>query len=74
MISGRRNILNVDIDMGMCYKTSGVNTNPTTDDQKWYVSYSFYRENGTLIGEKKFELDQSVASINRLGSSNDSNR
>ena len=53
---------NVDMDMGMYYKTSGVNTNPTTDDQKWYVSYSFYKEDGSLIGEKKFELDQSVAS------------
>jgi hypothetical protein len=53
---------NVDIKFGMYYKTSGVNTNPTTDDQKWFVSYSFYREDGSLIGEKKFELDQSVAS------------
>ena len=44
--------------MGMYYKTSGVNTNPATEDQKWYVTYTFYRENGTLIGEKKFELDQ----------------
>src|SRR3989337_1147124 len=53
---------NVDIKFGMYYKTSGVNTNPTTEDQKWFVSYSFYRENGSVIGEKKFELDQSVAS------------
>ena len=53
---------NVDIKFGMYYMTSGVNTNPTTDDQKWFVSYSFYREDGSLIGEKKFELDQSVAS------------
>ena len=57
-----RHFKDVDIDMGMYYKTSGVNVNPTTDDQKWYVSYSFYREDGSLIGEKKFELDQSVAS------------
>ncbi len=53
---------NVDIKFGMYYKTSGVNTNPTTEDQKWFVSYSFYREDGSLIGEKKFELDQSAAS------------
>ncbi|MFZ2322799.1 MAG: hypothetical protein WAV89_03775, partial [Ignavibacteriaceae bacterium] len=52
----------VDIYMGMYYKTSGVNTNPATEDEKWYVNYSFYREDGSLIGEKKFELDQSVAS------------
>ena len=64
----------VDIDMGMNYMTSGVNTNPTTEDQKWFVSYSFYRENGTLIGEKKFELDQSVASIDRVVISKDSSR
>jgi len=52
----------VDIKFGLYYKTSGVNTNPTNNDQKWYVTYTFYRENGTVIGEKKFELDQSVAS------------
>ncbi len=57
-----RHFKDVDIDMGIYYKTSGVNTNPTTEDQKWYVSYSFYREDGSLIGEKKFELDQSVSS------------
>ena len=57
-----RHFKDVDIKMGMYYMTSGVNTNPTTDDQKWYVNYSFYREDGSLIGEKKFELDQSVAS------------
>jgi hypothetical protein len=57
-----KHFANVDMYMGLYYKTSGVNTNPTTEDQKWYVSYSFYRENGTLIGEQKFELDQSVAS------------
>lgn len=52
----------VDIKFGVYYKTSGVNTNPTTEDQKWYVTYAFYRENGTVIGEKKFELDQTIAS------------
>ena len=52
----------VDIKFGVYYKTLGVNTNPANDDQKWYVTYTFYRENGTMIGEKKFELDQSVAS------------
>ncbi len=42
--------------------TSGVNTNPANDDQKWYVSYTFYREDGSVIGEQKFDLDQSTAS------------
>jgi hypothetical protein len=53
---------NVDIKFGLYYMTSGVNTNPANDDQKWYVSYSFYDSAGVLIGEKKFDLDQSAAS------------
>ncbi|MCA9380803.1 T9SS type A sorting domain-containing protein, partial [Candidatus Dojkabacteria bacterium] len=57
-----RHFKDVDIKMGVSYKTSGVNVNPTTDDQKWWVSYSFYREDGSMIGEKKFELDQTTAS------------
>ena len=57
-----KHFANVDIKFGLYYKTMGVNTNPINDDQKWYVTYTFYRENGTVIGEKKFELDQSVAS------------
>ena len=32
-----KHFANVDIDMGMSYMTSGVNTNPTTDDQKWFA-------------------------------------
>ena len=58
----QRHWANADIKFGMYYMTSGVNTNPANDDQKWYVTYTFYRENGTMIGETKFELDQSVAS------------
>ena len=42
--------------------TQGVNTNPATEDEKWYVSFTFYREDNSVIGETKFELDQSVAS------------
>ncbi|MCB9249406.1 MAG: hypothetical protein H6613_13100 [Ignavibacteriales bacterium] len=57
-----RHFKDVDIKMGVSYKTSGVNVNPTTDDQKWWVSYSFYKEDGSMIGEKKFELDQTTAS------------
>ena len=57
-----RHFANVDINLGMYYMTSGVNTNPANDDQKWYVSYTFYREDGSVIGVKKFELDQSTAS------------
>jgi hypothetical protein len=57
-----KHFANVDINFGMYYMTSGVNVNPVNDDQKWYVLFTFYRENGTVIGEKKFELDQSVSS------------
>ena len=57
-----RHFKDVDIKTGVYYMTSGINTNPTTEDQKWYVSYSFYREDGTMIGEQRFDLDQSAAS------------
>ena len=57
-----RHFANVDINLGMYYMTSGVNTNPANNDEKWYVSYTFYREDGSVIGMKKFELDQSTAS------------
>jgi hypothetical protein len=43
-------------------KTEGVNTNPTTDDQKWYISFSFTNELGVLMGEVKLPVDQSTAS------------
>ncbi|MCH8942638.1 MAG: T9SS type A sorting domain-containing protein [Bacteroidetes bacterium] len=53
----------VDIKFGMYYMTSGVNTGTSlTDDEKWYVSFTFYREDGSVIGETKFELDQTAAS------------
>ncbi len=57
-----RHFKDVDIKFGFSYKTEGVNVNPANDDEKWYVNYSFYREDGSLIGEKTFELDQTVAS------------
>jgi hypothetical protein len=52
----------VDIKFGMYYMTSGVNIEPQTEDEKWYVSFTFYREDGSVIGETKFELDQTTAS------------
>ena len=52
---------NVDILLGAYVKTSGVNTSPTTDDQKWYVAYTFYDSAGALIGKTKLPIDQSVA-------------
>ncbi len=56
-----RHFKDVDLKFGVYYKTMNVNTNPTNDDEKWWVSYAFYGETGNLIGEKVFELDQSVA-------------
>ncbi len=52
----------VDLKLGVYYKTEGVNTNPANDDEKWYVSYSFYKESGDLIGTTVIDLDQSTAS------------
>jgi hypothetical protein len=51
----------VDMFVGAYVKTSGVNINPATDDAKWYIAYTFYDSAGTLIGETKLPIDQSVA-------------
>ena len=52
---------NVDVLLGAYVKTQGVNVNPATDDAKWYLAYDFYRKDGTLIGETKLPIDQSIA-------------
>jgi hypothetical protein len=51
----------VDIKIGAYVRTEGVNTNPATEDEKWYVSFSFTDSAGLLIGEVKRDIDQSVA-------------
>ncbi|MBI1936545.1 MAG: hypothetical protein HYS25_00320, partial [Ignavibacteriales bacterium] len=43
-------------------RTEGVNTNPSSDDDKWWISYSFYGQSGGLIGEVKLPIDQSASS------------
>ncbi len=53
---------NVDLLFGAWVKTENVNTNPTSDDQRWYIAYSFYDSAGTLIGTTKLPIDQSQAS------------
>ena len=53
---------NVDLLFGAWIMTQNVNTNPTTEDQKWYIAYSFYDSAGALIGTTKLPIDQSVAS------------
>ncbi len=52
---------NVDILLGAYVKTSGVNTAPSTDDQKWYIAYTFYDSAQTLIGTVKLPIDQTAA-------------
>jgi hypothetical protein len=52
---------NVDMLIGGFVKTSGININPTTDDQKWYISYTFYDSAGGLIGTVKLPINQTVA-------------
>jgi hypothetical protein len=55
---------NVDLLFGAWIKTQNVNTNPLSDDQKWWISYSFYDSAGVLIGSVKLPIDQSVANSN----------
>jgi hypothetical protein len=57
----QRHYKDVDIFLGAYVKTQGVNTNPTTDDQKWWISYTFYDSAGVKIGETKLPIDQSTA-------------
>ncbi|MEJ2637436.1 MAG: hypothetical protein P8184_19380, partial [Calditrichia bacterium] len=57
-----QNYKDVDIKVGAWVKTEDVNTNPQNDDERWWISYSFYNEAGGLIGETRLPIDQSVAS------------
>ena len=52
----------VDIFCGAYVKTVGVNTNPTNDDERWKIVYTFYDSAGTKIGSTELPIDQSVAS------------
>jgi len=52
---------NIDILLGAYVMTSGVNTNPATNDAKWYVAYDFYDTAGVFIGETKLPVNQTVA-------------
>jgi len=65
----------VDIFLGAYVRTEGVNVNPANDDERWYISYSFYGKSGNLIGEIKLPIDQSkssssgwIADTNEVGS------
>jgi FlgD Ig-like domain len=52
---------NVDIKLGAFVKTQGVNTNPSSNDQRWYIAYTFYDTLGSLIGTTMLPVDQSTA-------------
>ena len=53
---------NLDILAGAYVRTQGVNTSPATDDQKWWISYSFYDSAGVKMGEVKLPIPQATAS------------
>jgi FlgD Ig-like domain len=52
----------VDIMLGAYVKTEGVNTNPASDDQKWYIAYTFYDTLGYPMRVTKLPINQSVTS------------
>jgi hypothetical protein len=52
---------NVDLLFGAWVKTQGVNTNPASDDERWYIAYTFIDSAGSLIGTVKLPIDQSAA-------------
>jgi protein involved in polysaccharide export with SLBB domain len=56
-----QHLKNVDILLGAYVKTQGVNTSPTSDDQKWYVAYTFWDSAGALIGQVKLPVNQATA-------------
>jgi len=56
-----QHLKDVDIKLGAYVKTAGVNTNPASEDETWYISYTFWNQAGALIGETKLPIDQSVA-------------
>jgi hypothetical protein len=58
----QRHYANVDMKIGAWVKTQGVNTAPGSNaDAQWYVAYTFYDSAGTLIGQTKLPIDQTVA-------------
>lgn len=57
-----QHLKNVDILLGAYVMTQGVNTNPTTQDQMWYIAYDFWDSAGAFIGETMLPINQSVAS------------
>ena len=57
-------LANIDLLFGAWIKTSGVNTNPTSDDQRWYIAFSFYDSTGNVIGIVKLPINQTQSTSN----------
>jgi hypothetical protein len=51
----------VDIALGAWVKTSNVNTNPTTDDARWFIVYTFWDSAGAMINETRLPINQTTA-------------
>ena len=67
-----QHLKNVDILLGAYVKTQNVNTSPATDDERWWISYSFWDSAGAFIGETKLPIDQTTAtSTGWLADTND---
>jgi len=48
--------------VGAYVKLMNVNVNPADDDQRWWISYTFYDSSGAPFVETKLPMDQSTAS------------
>ena len=66
--SGRRSTpKTVDIFLGAYVKTSGVNTNPATNDAQVVHRVRFLGQRGAFIGETKLPIDQTVGTSTGVG-------
>ncbi len=62
-----------ELVMGGYVKTSGVNTNPRSDDQRFYIEFSFYDRQNNLIGGQpvRVYVPQSSSSVDWTRVEND---
>ena len=50
-----------DLVLGAWVMTDNVNTNPASDDERWYMKWQFWGQGGNYIGSSVVPIDQSVA-------------
>ena len=64
---------NKELVMGGYVKTSGVNTNPANDDQKFYLEFFFYNRQNNLIGGQpvRIYVPQTCGSVDWTRGEND---